>query len=112
MQRPLGWRGGRKVKRDFWFAQADGDRYPSESDIIQNSVIRVDNAPASWSWALAHAELNDLWLVLKVDITSPETRYKELNRARAAVWATGKTRRGMVLTSQVIDDLMYIRVVK
>jgi hypothetical protein len=112
MRLPVGRQGGRPVLRDFWFAPLDGERHPSESESIRTARIYPTTMLASWSWALVHAELNDLWLVVQLDDSSPEARARDISITRASVWRTGQNRRGHNLTSTVVDDRMYIRNVK
>jgi hypothetical protein len=109
---PVGRSGGRPVIREFWFApQVDG-WHPSEQEAIRTERIYPPNMLGSWSWAISHAELNDLWVVVPLDTSSPEARAKDINILRASIWRTGVGRRGHELTSTVFEDRMYIRSVK
>jgi hypothetical protein len=107
--RPVGLSGGRRVKRDFWFAPAEGNLFPSESESIANGSIVPYNMPPSWSWAVNHALINDLWIVIPMQWETDAERRHETNTVRSSVWRTGKTRRGVNLMSQVWDRKMYIR---
>jgi len=112
MRLPVGRTGGRPVVKDFWFAPLDGHKHPSESDLTMTSRIYPPGMLGSWSWALTHAELNDLWLVVQLDTSSPEARARDISVTRASIWRTGQNRRGLNLTSTVVDDHMFVRPMK
>jgi len=106
---PTGRTGGRSVKRDFWFARILDGQHPSEDERIQMDRIIPEDAIASWSWAMVHAELNGYWLVIQLDDSTPEVRRRDINTVRASVWRTCQNRRGLDLHSTVVGDRMYIR---
>ena len=107
-RRPPGKNGGRPVHRDFYFVKADGALYPSESEAIRTGRERKDpNQKPSWTWALNHTSLNDLWLVVPID--QKKDLRAEINKARAAIWRTA-LRRGMSVTSQYEKPNLYIKV--
>lgn len=111
IRRPPGKYGGRPVRRSFHFAPRDGDKYPSESQVIRNNKVPDDpNKMMSWSWALQHAQVNDLWLVVPIRGIDEASVKADINKARAGVWRTGH-RQGLELTSEYVYPNLYIKVV-
>lgn len=112
-RRAPGKYGGKPVKRAFHFVRRDGDKYPSESVAIRSNKEPDDpNKMQSWSWALAYAAANDLWLVVPIRGIDEESVKKDINQARAAIWRTGVTRHGMDLTSEYAYPNLYVKVVQ
>lgn len=110
-RRAPGKYGGRPVRRDFFFAARDGDKYPSESIAIRQSKLPDDpNKMPSWSWALGHAQEHDLWLVIPIRGIDPDSTKKDIALARAGVWRTGQ-RRGIEMTSEYVYPNLYVKVV-
>lgn len=108
--RPPGRNGGRPVHRDFWFVQPDGIKFPSES--IEMRTGREPDSPnhqKSWAWALAHMQAEDLWLV--IPIKQGEDQQRDLNNARASVWRTARSRKGLEIVSQYVSPNLYFAVV-
>ena len=108
-RRAPGKSGGRPVDRKFWFAQGDGDKYPSESPSIRNNVLEPDPEDTvldSWLWALNKMEKtkNSVWLVVPIDQTDEK---RDLNVARASIWRTAR-RNHIELTSEYLAPYLYI----
>ena len=111
-RRAPGKYGGKPVKREFFFAPRDGDKYPSESTVIRNN--RLPDSPnrmPSWTWALMHAIEQDVWLVVPCGQQSdPEAKTRDISMARSGVWRTGQ-RHGLEMTSEYVYPNLYVKVV-
>lgn len=105
-RRAPGKQGGRPVRRRFWFAPRDGDKYPSESVLIRNNVVETDIKQPSWSWALSKMATEGLWLVIPVHQDREQT---DLRTARSSVWRTAH-RRGIEVTSEYVKPNLYVAV--
>lgn len=105
--RPAGGGGGRTTIRPFFFAPDDHGKYPSESPTIRQTRLTDANQRPSWVWALSHAELNDLWLVVPLDGKADLKR--EINSIRSTLFRSAH-RRGQEITTEVYDDTLYARV--
>ena len=102
-----GFRGGRPLGHDYWFAPRDGDLYPNESTVIQTTRLESgpsDGVASNWMWALANARNHDLWLVvpLTTSDTSKESADLRASLLRAAV------RVGLRLITQKVNDRLYV----
>jgi hypothetical protein len=102
-----GSRGGRPLIRRFYFAPRDGNLYPSES-----AVIRAGRTPpprdqkASWVWAISHASLNGLWIVVPLNGRNDVERASDAKSIAASINRTA-ARMGESLTAQRLPDTIY-----
>ena len=108
-RRPEGTKGGRPVGRRFWFAPADGDKYPSESAIIRTDRIEsTDMTFDSWAWALE--QMKDAhepqWLVIPID---QHDEKRDRNVARSSVWRTAK-RHGLSIATEYVAPNLYVAI--
>ena len=97
--------------RPYWFAPRDGDLYPIESKTIQTVRLQapqgtIDPAQAGWTWALSHARLNDLWIVIPLTGATAEERRQEALAVRSSIVRTA-TRTGFRLQTQKLDEALY-----